>query len=73
MGEVSALSWLVSVGPLVSLPLFHSPDYDLIADFEGRIERVQVKTSFAWHHHRFVVSICTRGGNREVVRDLVEV
>ena len=64
MGEVSALSWLVGVGALVSVPLFHSPDYDLIADFDGRIERVQVKTSVAWHNHRFVVSICTRGGNR---------
>jgi hypothetical protein len=25
---------------------------------------VQVKTSVAWHKHRFVVSLCTRGGNQ---------
>jgi len=41
-----------------------SPDYDLIAEFDGRLERVQVKTSVAWHKHRFVVAICTRGGNQ---------
>jgi hypothetical protein len=48
----------------VSLPLFHSPDYDLIADFERELVRVQVKTSVAWHDERFVVALCTRGGNQ---------
>ncbi len=63
-GELSAIVWLLSVGALVSLPMFHSPDYDLIADFGDRVERVQVKTSVAWHNCRFVVSLCTRGGNQ---------
>jgi hypothetical protein len=44
--------------------MFHSPDYDVIADFDGEIVRVQVKTSVAWHRGRFVVALCTRGGNQ---------
>ena len=44
--------------------MFHSPDYDLIADLGGPLERVQVKTSVAWHKGRFVVALCTRGGNQ---------
>jgi PD-(D/E)XK endonuclease len=63
-GELSAITWLTGAGALVSLPLFHSPDYDLIADFRGRVVRVQVKTSVAWYKKRFVVALCTRGGNQ---------
>jgi Holliday junction resolvase-like predicted endonuclease len=64
IGELSAISWLMSAGAQVSMPLFHSPDYDLIADFGRKLLRVQVKTSVAWHNDRFVVALCTRGGNR---------
>jgi hypothetical protein len=46
------------------VPLFTNPDVDLIADLGNRVERVQVKTSTSWRHNRFVVSVCTRGGNR---------
>ncbi len=44
--------------------MFHSPNYDLVADFGDRLVRVQVKTSVAWHKRRFVVALCTRGGNQ---------
>jgi hypothetical protein len=64
MGELSAISWLIGAGAVVSVPMFHSPDYDLIADFGGRLARVQVKTSVAWNNRRFVVALCTRGGNQ---------
>ncbi|HTW12749.1 MAG TPA: group I intron-associated PD-(D/E)XK endonuclease, partial [Solirubrobacteraceae bacterium] len=64
IGELSAISWLIRAGAVVSQPLFHSPDYDLIADFGDRPLRVQVKTSVAWHNERFVVALCTRGGNQ---------
>jgi hypothetical protein len=63
-GELSAITWLIGAGATVSVPLFHSPDYDLVADFDGHLARVQVKTSVAWNNRRFVVSICTRGGNQ---------
>ena len=64
LGELSAINWLTEAGAVVSLPMFHSPDYDLIADRGGSLTRVQVKTSVAWHKDRFVVSLCTRGGNQ---------
>jgi hypothetical protein len=58
------MQWLVGAGAFVSTPLLHSPDYDLIADFRGRLVRVQVKTSVCVAKGRCVVALCTRGGNR---------
>jgi PD-(D/E)XK endonuclease len=56
--------WLVSRGGTVSVPLFHSPDYDLIADFDGLLHRVQVKTCTRRYRDRWSVTVCTRGGNQ---------
>jgi PD-(D/E)XK endonuclease len=56
--------WLSQAGALVAKPLFEAPDYDLIADFGDHIDRVQVKTSTCWAKNRFVVALCTRGGNQ---------
>jgi Holliday junction resolvase-like predicted endonuclease len=44
-GEFSAMQWLAEQGAKVYVPLGHSPDVDMIADFGDRIVRVQVKTS----------------------------
>ena len=63
-GERAALYWLVSQGAHVSIPFGHSPHYDLIADFDGRLGRVQVKTSVCRQKKRWAVTLCTRGGNR---------
>src|ERR1700751_3692741 len=63
-GEVSAMNWLFSAGAEVYLPLFTNSDVDLIADFGYRVDRVQVNTSTCWVNNRFVISVCTRGGNQ---------
>lgn len=63
-GELSAINWLFSAGADVYVPLFTKPDVDLIADFGDRVDRVQVKTSTCWANDRFVVTVCTRGGNQ---------
>ena len=63
-GELSAIMWLTTAGARVSKPLFHSPDYDLIADFGGTLHRVEVKTSHHYENRRWVVSIATYGGNQ---------
>ena len=63
-GELSAINWLFSAGARVYVPLFSDPDCDLIADFGNRVHRVQVKTSTCWRNDRFVVALCTRGGNQ---------
>jgi hypothetical protein len=64
IGELSAMQWLVWQGAKLYLPLGHSPDVDLVADFDGRLLRVQVKTSTCWRDSRFLVAVCTRGGNQ---------
>jgi hypothetical protein len=63
-GERAALYWLVAQGAHVSIPFGHSAHYDLIADFDGRLIRVQVKTSACRYKQRWSVTVCTRGGNR---------
>lgn len=64
VGERAALYWLVAQGAHVSIPFGHSPHYDLIADFGGRLARVQVKTSTCRYKGRWSVTVCTRGGNQ---------
>ena len=56
--------WFGERGAAVFMPVFHSPDFDLIADWGTGLVRVQVKTSSAFRNGRWDVSVCTRGGNR---------
>ncbi|MEO8091853.1 MAG: group I intron-associated PD-(D/E)XK endonuclease [bacterium] len=69
LGELSAMEWLTRQGALVFAPLGHSPDCDLVADLDGRLLRIQVKTSTqrSTTHHghlRSPVLIATNGGNQ---------
>ena len=63
-GELSALEWLVGAGAHVYIPWGHSPDCDLVADVDGRLVRVQVKTCGLFIKGRWQVALATRGGNR---------
>ena len=52
-------------GSIVSVPFGHCPDYDLVADFDGRLLKVQVKTSRRRNRQgRWEVMLGTRGGNQ---------
>jgi PD-(D/E)XK endonuclease len=69
LGEFSALEWLAGKGALVWIPLGHSPNADLIAEFKGRLLRIQVKTSTyrltsPGEHTRWGVNVATSGGNQ---------
>ena len=64
LGELSAMEWLASVGAALYVPIGHSPDIDVVASFEGRLVRVQVKTCGLFVRGRWHVSLVTRGGNR---------
>jgi hypothetical protein len=64
IGELSALSWLTEQGANVSIPFGHSPDYDLVADLDGRLLRVQVKTATFFRNGRWEVTLATYGGNQ---------
>jgi hypothetical protein len=63
-GELLAMEWFTSIGAAICVPFGHSPHYDFIADLRGNLRRVQVKTSTCWAKERYVVSLCTRGGNQ---------
>ena len=58
------MSWLVYEGAQVFVPLGHSPDVDLVADFGDSLARVQVKTSTVLRADRWEVTLATRGGNQ---------
>ncbi len=58
------MDWLTRVGACVWRPVFEHPDYDLIADFDGKLVRVQVKTSTCWRNGRYELTLATRGGNQ---------
>src|SRR3954454_22321987 len=66
LGEATAIQWLTSIGAIVAFPLFHSPDYDLIADLGRCLFRIQVKTSSCRHVStgHFAVQLATSGGNQ---------
>jgi len=63
-GERSAMLWLGAQGAGVFMPVFHSPDFDLVADFGSGLLRVQVKTSICFRKGRWDITVCTRGRNR---------
>jgi hypothetical protein len=64
LGELSAMVWLGEHGYDVYIPLGHSPDVDMVAVDDERAVKVQVKTCTQFHNQRWVVAICTRGGNQ---------
>jgi hypothetical protein len=65
LGEASAIQWLAFKGALVCKPIFHSPEFDLVAEMDGRLVRIEVKCSNCrTPKRRFAVAVCTRGGNQ---------
>ena len=69
LGEASAIEWLTSKGAAVLIPFGHSPHFDLVADLDGRLLRIQVKTSTQESrtpdgHLRSTVALRTSGGNQ---------
>jgi len=64
LGELSAMDWFASRGAIVCFPIGHSPDWDFVAELDGRLLRVQVKTCISFIKRRWSVTVCTRGGNQ---------
>ncbi len=68
LGEASAIEWLTRQGATISIPFGFSPDYDLVAEVQGRLLRVQVKTTVrtrtAEGRDRWSLHIATNGGNQ---------
>lgn len=63
------MEWLASRGATVWVPFNHSPHVDLMAEWDDRLVKVQVKTStfrgpVKSGEERWRISIATNGGNR---------
>jgi hypothetical protein len=64
LGEWSAVEWFMSKEIPVAIPIGHTPDWDLIAELDGRAARIQVKTAGCFNKGRWDVNVSTRGGNQ---------
>jgi hypothetical protein len=65
LGLTDAIRWFGAAGWSISLPLIDSQPYDLVVDDGVGLHRVQVKTTTRRSRSgRFLVQVCTRGGNR---------
>ena len=59
-----AIAYFATIGATVSLPLTDSQEYDLIADVDGKLSRVQVKTTNFVKREHYYVELRTKGGNK---------
>ncbi len=65
IGLVVAIAWFELNGYPVLVPLTDSQDYDLGVDIEGKLHRVQVRTTYYKKDNgTFVVNLLVSGGNR---------
>ena len=63
-GELSAMQWMAGLGAHIAVPVGHSEHWDFLAELDGTVLRVQVKTSSFQRNGRWEITLCTRGGNR---------
>lgn len=71
LGEARAIYELTRLGFVISKPLAVHIPYDLIADKDGQLYRIQVKTTRMRNRKEgastsYQVSLCTSGGNTKV-------
>jgi PD-(D/E)XK endonuclease len=63
-GELSAMAWLAFRGAHIAIPLGNNRHWDLIAELDSRVLRVQVKTGRCMRRGRWEVRVSTSGGNQ---------
>jgi PD-(D/E)XK nuclease superfamily protein len=61
---MSAMQWLVWQGASVALPVGNNSHWDLMAELESQVLRVQVKTTRCIRRGRWEATVATRGGNQ---------
>jgi len=64
LGELYAAHWFARNHYRVWIPFGHSPHADLIAEQNGTLLKVQVKTSTVFRKGRWEITLSTKGGNR---------
>lgn len=63
-GETFAVFWLRLRGWRIALPIGNCSDYDVVAEIDGKLAKVQVKTTRVFEKNRWIVTLATRGGNQ---------
>lgn len=63
-GELSAMCWLASHRANVAIPVGNNRHWDLIAELDDRVLRIQVKTTRSQRQGRWEVKVATLGGNQ---------
>jgi len=64
-GDVGlALAWFAEHGHTVCIPLTDSQDYDLVVDFDGKLSRVQVRTTTYKRRNTYSINLKIAGGNK---------
>jgi hypothetical protein len=63
-GEGYAIAWLIERGWTTAVPIGNCSDYDVVAEIDGRLVKIQVKTTRYFRNDRWTVSLCTAGGNQ---------
>lgn len=59
-----AIGWFTGQGYTTLIPLTDSQDYDLVVDMEGKLCKIQVKTTTCIVKGHYYVGISVKGGNR---------
>lgn len=58
-----AIGWFTSQGHTVCVPLTDSQDYDLVVDIDGKLQKVQVKTTtYKAPSGAYSVGLSVKGG-----------
>jgi hypothetical protein len=70
VGLGQAIAYFTSEGCIVFIPLSDTQYFDLVVDIDGKLCRIQVKTTSRLHRGNYVVEMRTKGGNksREVTK-----
>ena len=65
VGMGLAIGWFAKMGYTVCIPLTDSQEYDLVIDRDGKLEKVQVKTtSHKNKYGNYRVELRVKGGNK---------
>ena len=68
VGIAAAILYFTKQGCTVSLPLNDAQEYDLVVEIDGKLNKVQVKTTkYTTKHNIYQVSLVSSGGSKREI------
>jgi hypothetical protein len=68
VGVAAAILYFAKQGNIISIPLNDSQEYDLVVDIDGKLNKVQVKTTkYSTEHGVYQASLVSSGGSKREV------